>query len=201
MEEEVKYTSEFDGQTTDEILKHAKSVKDLTIPSLSNISGFVCIDNEGKAIGMMSKEDIAQVVGGLIGLATTKKHGLMDSLDVYKLKPQLLVDPGESTNKVIQLFSSSNGYNSTAVYEIVGNANYKNSESVYITFRSSNVLANIISGIVKVYRDEQNNIYCSAVKYAFLGIRLCFISSGDVLPIVNKLVDKSGLSLTELTNT
>lgn len=140
-------------------------------------------------------------MGGLIGLATTKKHGLMDRLDVYKLKPQLLVDPGESTNKVIQLFSSSNGYNSTAVYEIVGNANYKNSESVYITFRSSNVLANIISGIVKVYRDEQNNIYCSAVKYAFLGIRLCFISSGDVLPIVNKLVDKSGLSLTELTNT
>lgn len=201
MEEEVKYTSEFDGQTTDEVLKHAKSVKDLTIPSLSNISGFVCIDNEGKAIGMMSKEQVAQVVGELIGLATTKKHGLMDNLDVYKLKPQLLVNPGESTNKVIQLFSSSNGYNSTAVYEIVGNANYKNSESVYITFRGSNVLANIISGIVKVYRDEQNNIYCSAVKYAFLGIRLCFISSGDVLPIVNKLVDKSGLSLTELTNT
>ena len=38
MEEEVKYTSEFDGQTTDEVLKHAKSVKDLTIPSLSHIS-------------------------------------------------------------------------------------------------------------------------------------------------------------------
>ena len=77
MEEEVKYTSEFDGQTTDEVLKHAKSVKDLTIPSLSNISGFVCIDNEGKAIGMMSKEDIAQVVGGLIGEANSNKDGLM----------------------------------------------------------------------------------------------------------------------------
>lgn len=66
MEEELKYTSEFDGQTTDEVLEHAKSVKDLTIPSLSNISGFVCIDNEGKAIGMMSKEQVAQVVGGLL---------------------------------------------------------------------------------------------------------------------------------------
>lgn len=77
MEEEVKYTSEFDGQTTDEVLKHAKSVKDLTIPSLSNISGFVCIDNEGKAIGMMSKEQVAQVVGGLIGLANGEKNGLM----------------------------------------------------------------------------------------------------------------------------
>lgn len=77
MEEEVKYTSEFDGQTTDEVLKHAKSVKDLTIPSLSNISGFVCIDNEGKAIGMMSKEDIAQVVGELLPEASTTNKGLM----------------------------------------------------------------------------------------------------------------------------
>lgn len=77
MEEEVKYTSEFDGQTTDEVLKHAKSVKDLTIPSLSNISGFVCIDNEGKAIGMMSKEQVAQVVGGLIGTVTSNKNGLL----------------------------------------------------------------------------------------------------------------------------
>ena len=62
MEEEVKYTSEFDGQTTDEVLEHAKSVKDLTIPSLSEISGFVCINKEGNAIGMMSKEQVAQVV-------------------------------------------------------------------------------------------------------------------------------------------
>ena len=66
MEEEVKYTSEFDGQTTDEVLEHAKSVKDLTIPSLSEISGFVCINKEGNAIGMMSKEQVAQVVGGLL---------------------------------------------------------------------------------------------------------------------------------------
>ena len=180
--------------------KKLNEVTTVNSGTLANVKNFLAVMNDG-SIQQMSKEDMASVVGGLIGLATTKKHGLMDSLDVYKLKPQLLVDPGESTNKVIQLFSSSNGYNSTAVYEIVGNANYKNSESVYITFRSSNVLANIISGIVKVYRDEQNNIYCSAVKYAFLGIRLCFISSGDVLPIVNKLVDKSGLSLTELTNT
>lgn len=77
MEEEVKYTSEFDGQTTDEVLKHAKSVKDLTIPSLSEISGFVCINKEGNAIGMMSKEQVAQVVGGLIGTVTSNKNGLL----------------------------------------------------------------------------------------------------------------------------
>ena len=66
MEEELKYTSKFDGPTTDEVLEHAKSVKDLTIPSLSEISGFVCINKEGNAIGMMSKEQVAQVVGGLV---------------------------------------------------------------------------------------------------------------------------------------
>lgn len=63
--EEVKYTSEFDGPTTDEVLEHAKSVKDLTIPSLSEISGFVCINKEGKAIGLMSSEQVAQVVRGI----------------------------------------------------------------------------------------------------------------------------------------
>lgn len=86
MEEEVKYTSEFDGQTTDEVLKHAKSVKDLTIPSLSNISGFVCIDNEGKAIGMMSKEQVAQVVGELIG----KSYFIYRRLNFYENNSTLL---------------------------------------------------------------------------------------------------------------
>lgn len=85
MEEEVKYTSEFDGQTTDEVLKHAKSVKDLTIPSLSNISGFVCIDNEGKAIGMMSKEQVAQVVGGL--LSSLGLYPFMDKGKASEVNP------------------------------------------------------------------------------------------------------------------
>jgi hypothetical protein len=93
MEEEVKYTSEFDGQTTDEVLKHAKSVKDLTIPSLSNISGFVCIDNEGKAIGMISKEQVAQVVGGLIGTATANKDGLLPKNKVLSLGCNELTGP------------------------------------------------------------------------------------------------------------
>ena len=93
MEEEVKYTSEFDGQTTDEVLKHAKSVKDLTIPSLSNISGFVCIDNEGKAIGMMSKEQVAQVVGELIGTATANKDGLLSKNKFIFLGRNELIGP------------------------------------------------------------------------------------------------------------
>lgn len=108
MEEEVKYTSEFDGQTTDEVLKHAKSVKDLTIPSLSNISGFVCIDNEGKAIGMMSKEQVAQVVGGLIGEATTTKGGLMSALDKqYKGANNYNILP---SNKYLRLFALKQDY-------------------------------------------------------------------------------------------
>lgn len=77
MEEEVKYTSKFDGPTTDEVLEHAKSVKDLTIPSLSNISGFVCIDNEGKAIGMMSKEQVASVLAELMPVASNNVKGLV----------------------------------------------------------------------------------------------------------------------------
>lgn len=102
MEEEVKYTSEFDGQTTDEVLKHAKSVKDLTIPSLSNISGFVCIDNEGKAIGMMSKEQVAQVVGGLLPIFKHSTEGYSGDLNdisysgIITLKSQCTNCPEDS---------------------------------------------------------------------------------------------------------
>ena len=111
MEEEVKYTSEFDGQTTDEVLEHAKSVKDLTIPSLSNISGFVCIDNEGKAIGMMSKEQVAQVVGGLIGTATANKDGLLPKNKVLSLGCNELTGP---TNTI-----AINNINISADIEII----------------------------------------------------------------------------------
>ena len=64
--EELKYTSKFDGQQSDEILEKSKKLLNAELTTLSDISGFVAIDNEGKAIGMMSKEQVAQVVGGLL---------------------------------------------------------------------------------------------------------------------------------------
>lgn len=64
--EELKYTSKFDGQQSDEILEKSKKLLNAELTTLSDISGFVAIDNEGKAIGMMSKEQVASVVGELL---------------------------------------------------------------------------------------------------------------------------------------
>lgn len=76
MAEEI-YNLKFSGEETDEILESAKNVKDANLTTLNDISGFVCIDKNGNAIGMMSKEQVASVVGGLIGTVTRNKNGLL----------------------------------------------------------------------------------------------------------------------------
>lgn len=47
------------------------------LPELANVSKFVCLDNEGKLAGVMSKEDVAKVLGELIGAVSENKDGLM----------------------------------------------------------------------------------------------------------------------------
>lgn len=46
------------------------------LPALEDISKFVCIDKNGKVVGLMTKEQIASVLAELIGIATSKKSGL-----------------------------------------------------------------------------------------------------------------------------
>lgn len=77
MEEKLKYTSKFNGEDTDSILEGAKKVINAELPSLDEIGGFMVYDKEGKAIGLMSSEQVSKVVGGLIGLATINQDGLM----------------------------------------------------------------------------------------------------------------------------
>lgn len=143
MEEEVKYTSEFDGQTTDEVLKHAKSVKDLTIPSLSNISGFVCIDNEGKAIGMMSKEQVSQVVGGLLPVATLTQKGLMDSYHTRSIGDGFVVNAGSGhKGKYVKLFTINNYNGTIATVEM---CSYGNSSSFLLAISLGNGTQSVIA--------------------------------------------------------
>lgn len=146
MAEELKYTSGYDGATTDDLLGYAQEAKELDsnanvreakevgvnayvkeskelksneyvrsmkeqlaaedaetvqvydvdgvphkiskkeliskagiqLPSLEEIGGFVAYDTNGQALGLMSKEQVAEVVGGLIGTVTSSKNGLVD---------------------------------------------------------------------------------------------------------------------------
>ena len=46
------------------------------LPTLEDISKFVCINENGKVAGVMTKEQVASVLAELIGIATSKKSGL-----------------------------------------------------------------------------------------------------------------------------
>ena len=48
----------------------------LALPKLEDISAFVAVNAKGDAVGVMTKEDIAKVLAGLIGIATLEKSGL-----------------------------------------------------------------------------------------------------------------------------
>ena len=77
---EERFTSQYDGTTQDNLLEFAENVKEattvdgaetvnvqgFTLPRISDISGFVAVNNAGNAIGFMSKEQVASVLGELI---------------------------------------------------------------------------------------------------------------------------------------
>lgn len=49
----------------------------LALPALEDISSFVAVNAAGNAIGLMTKEQVASVLAGLIGTVTGEKDGLM----------------------------------------------------------------------------------------------------------------------------
>ena len=49
----------------------------LALPALEDISSFVAVNAAGNAVGVMTKEQVASVLAGLIGVATEEKDGLL----------------------------------------------------------------------------------------------------------------------------
>lgn len=49
----------------------------LALPALGDISSFVAVNAAGNAVGVMTKEQVASVLAGLIGTVTGEKDGLM----------------------------------------------------------------------------------------------------------------------------
>lgn len=49
----------------------------LALPKLEDISAFVAVNSAGNAVGLMTKEQVASVLAGLIGTVTGEKDGLM----------------------------------------------------------------------------------------------------------------------------
>ena len=49
----------------------------LALPALEDISSFVAVNAAGNAVGVMTKEQVASVLAGLVGTVTGAKDGLM----------------------------------------------------------------------------------------------------------------------------
>ena len=119
---EERFTSQYDGTTQDNLLKFAENVKKattvdgaetvnvqgFTLPRISDISGFVAVNNAGNAIGFMSKEQVASVLGELIGTASKDKDGLF-SKDGFLSGIGLEApnDLNEANNGVFKILSAS----------------------------------------------------------------------------------------------
>ena len=166
--EELSYTSKFDGETTDDILRYANegktekvneyvksmNVQDskgepdtvqvydtdgvphkvsktellkkstLALPKLEDISSFVAINAAGNAVGVMTKEDIASVLAGLIGINNSwiRYRGLLNNnsnIDdiiesgIYRIGPDVPNIPGYNYG-ILLVISSESKYNGIA---------------------------------------------------------------------------------------
>lgn len=95
---------------TDYVGKDELSSEIAVLPELENISKFVCIDENGEAAGVMTKEQVAEVVGELIGKATSEKDGLfpkeLTPYNIGKVSPL-------NFNDLINLFRPYASYGGT----------------------------------------------------------------------------------------
>ena len=77
------------------------------LPTISDISAFIALNKAGNAIGLMSIEETAKVVGELIGEATKEKAGFLSPKGYKKIMLEK-----NYTNKLIHISSLSEYENS-----------------------------------------------------------------------------------------
>lgn len=97
---------------TDYVGKTELSSEIAALPTLENISKFVCIDENGEAAGVMTKEQVAEVVGGLIGEATQNKDGLMSKEYTIYNEAEATGLNFNSLKNLFRLYCSYGGTNS-----------------------------------------------------------------------------------------
>lgn len=145
------------GEEVEKVLTDSKTLTEAKSPSLSEISGFICVNKEGNAIGMMSKEQVAQVVGELIGIAGLTQDGLMPAR-CPRIRPTdnkvvvLKMNPFQYFPNAFRVSMSSN--TAYGIFDIFIRGSVE-------TGRNGDVIVTGICGYsLKVYKDiNSDNIY------------------------------------------
>lgn len=87
----------------------------LALPSLNDISAFVAVNQAGNAIGLMTKQQVATVLGELIGTVNLQKDGLMPKKGfIYRFRLNDNADWNTITDSGYYLTSGNNTHYTNA---------------------------------------------------------------------------------------
>lgn len=169
---EERFTSQYDGTTQDNLLKFSENVKKattvdgaetvnvqgFTLPRISDISGFVAVNNAGNAIGFMSKEQIASVLGELLPVVSSSTKGFVDKKWSGVASPCSLYGGGQET--LIGRYTGQDAYCTLLV--CVSFYNLSNTSLFLISFTENSCQAKKIAGIDYTFRFSNKNLYVQA---------------------------------------
>lgn len=169
---EERFTSQYDGTTQDNLLKFAENVKKattvdgaetvnvqgFTLPRISDISGFVAVNNAGNAIGFMSKDQVASVLGELLPIVSPSTKGFVDKKWAGIASPCSLYGAGQET--LIGRYTGQDAYCTLLV--CVSFYNLSNTSLFLVSFTESSCQAKKIAGIDYTFRFSNKNLYVQA---------------------------------------
>lgn len=139
--------------------KKLNEVTTVNSNTLANVKTFLAVMKDG-TIQQMSKEDLASVVGGLIGTATTKKNGLISSILYSELKLSFYSGNGFGGGgpKMYKAFTFSN---ETVFSVLITSATIDKTPAMYaITGRAFTGIVEIkITNINGVSEDEKTRYF------------------------------------------
>lgn len=142
---------------TDYVGKTELSSEIAALPTLENISKFVCIDENGEAAGVMTKEQVAQVVGGLLGIGTNFVARISDGKGASIAANTIFglgfaLDKNNKSNFIIYAYKKLNNNAVVTTTEISSNelvVNNTNSSGTILIKRYTNQTSdNIIHGLL-----------------------------------------------------
>lgn len=154
--------------------KKLNEVTTVSTGTLNNVKNFLAVMNDG-SIQQMSKEDMAAVVGGLIGKATTDKDGLMPAHRTMSIlysegKPVKITIP---TNEGFSLLLTAVKNHESGGQSIINLSGYSNG------FIATNIRrGSYISGISYKETSSGTDIYVKLVSYVFFSLLILLTSNG-----------------------
>lgn len=153
--------------------KKLNEVTTINTTTLNNVKNFLAVMNDG-SIQQMSKQDMASVVGGLIGTANTNKDGLMPS---YRAMNILY-----SEGKPIKITISENeGF--ALLFTAVKNHESSGQSIITVSGYSNGIIAtsirrgSYISGISYNATSSGIDIYVKLLPYVFFSSLVLLTSS------------------------